>query len=105
MRAAYWEAIRDFVRSVVTQCEGHVPYSVLDLYRATTEFSLWGWQSAGLPLDIPSLFDRSVIAYYAQVGCGQLTAAARGNRRSLLLRMAEHLSKAPSTRLPPLPSE
>ncbi|MBM7803321.1 integrase [Curtobacterium luteum] len=101
---AYWEAIRDFVRSIVTQCEGHVPYSVLDLYRATTEFSLWGWQSAGLPLDIPGLFDRSIIAYYAQVGCGQLTAAARGNRRSLLLRMAEHLSKAPSTRLPPLPA-
>jgi integrase len=100
---AYWDAIREFVRSVVLAAEGHVSYSVNDLYRAVTEFSLWGWQSAGLPLDVPGLFERSVIAYYVQVGCGQLTPAARGNRRSLLLRIAEHLATVAPVKLPPLP--
>jgi integrase len=100
---AYWEAIRDFVRETVSACEGHVPYPVSELYRAATEFSLWGWQSAGLPLAVDGLFERSIVAYYVQVGCGHLTAAARGNRRSILLRMTEHLTNVGPTRLPPLP--
>lgn len=100
---AYWEAIREFVRHVVIACEGHVPYPVSELYRAASEFALWGWQSAGLPLEVDGLFERSVVAYYVQVGCGQLTAAARGNRRSMLLRMTEHLTSSGPTRLPPLP--
>jgi len=101
---AHWEAIRDFVREVATQTEGHVPYSVGTVYNTMTEFALWGWQVAALPLETRAILDRSVIAYYIQVGCGQLTAAARGNRRSILLRIAEFFATIPAKRLPPLPA-
>jgi len=100
---AHWAVIREFVYNVVGTCESHVPYKARDMYNATAEFALWGWQSAALPLEVTGLFKRNVIAYYAEVGCGHLTAAARGNRRSLLLRMAEHLVKAEPRRLPPIP--
>lgn len=98
----HWAAIREFVQATVDDVRPHVPYQPPALYQAVTEFSLWAWQDAGLPLDISELFDRNVISYYTQVGCGRLTAAARGNRRSLLLRMAEYFDGA-SLRLPPLP--
>lgn len=101
---AYWEAIRDFVRDVVARTETTVPYTTYALYRASTEFTLWAWQTAGLPLEVEDLFERSVIAFYVQTGCGQLTAAARGNRRSLLLRMSEHLLLDAPTRLEPMPA-
>jgi len=101
--AVHWSVIREFVHEVVADSEGHVPYKTKELLNATAEFALWGWQSAALPLEVSGLFDRNVIAFYVQVGCGHLTAAARGNRRSLLLRMAEHLVKTGYRRLPPLP--
>ncbi|PZF61594.1 hypothetical protein DEI81_11235 [Curtobacterium sp. MCBD17_013] len=101
---AHWEAIRDFVREVATQTEGHIPYSVGTVYNTMTEFALWGWQVAALPLETRAMLDRSVIAYYIQVGCGQLTAAARGNRRSILLRIAKFFATIPAKRLPPLPA-
>jgi len=99
----HWVVIRDFVYDVVERSETHVPYKTKDLYNAVSEFTLWGWQSAALPLEISALFNRNVIAYYAQVGCGHLTAAARGNRRSLLLRVSEHLVRTGYKRLPPIP--
>lgn len=99
----HWVVIRDFVYDVVERSETHVPYKTKDLYNAVSEFTLWGWQSAALPLEISALFNRNVIAYYAQVGCGHLTAAARGNRRSLLLRVSEHLVRTGYRRLPPIP--
>lgn len=98
----HWAVIREFVYDVVAKSESHVPYKAKDLYNAVSEFTLWGWQSAALPLEIPGLFNRNVIAYYAQVGCGHLTAAARGNRRSLLLRVAEHLVRTGYKPLPPI---
>lgn len=101
---AHWEAIRDFVREVATQTEGHVPYPVGTVYNTMTEFALWGWRDAALPLEIRAMLDRSVIAYYVQVGCGHLTAAARGNRRSILLRIAEFFATTPARRLPPMPA-
>ncbi|UXN26549.1 hypothetical protein N8D74_06625 [Curtobacterium flaccumfaciens] len=100
---AQWAVIREFVYDVVGRSESQVPYKTRELYNAISEFTLWGWQSAALPLEVPGLFNRNVIAYYAQVGCGHLTAAARGNRRSLLLRVAEHLVNTGYKRLPPMP--
>lgn len=100
----HWDAIRDFVRATTDRVDGRVPYPMKAIQPAIAELALWGWQSAGLPLDAEELFDRSVIGYYVQVGCGQLTAAARGNRRSVLLRISEVLTETAPQRLPPLPS-
>jgi integrase len=99
----YWEVIRDFVRDVVQRADGKVAYDIKTLYWAISDFALWAWQDAGLPLDAEELFDRDVVAYYTQVGCGKLTAAARGNRRSLLLRVVEVLDALGPAKLPPLP--
>lgn len=104
IKPAHWEAIRDFVREIVNKVDGRVPYPIKAVQPAITEFCLWSWQTAALPLDAEELFDRSIIGYYVQVGCGHLTAAARGNRRSLLLRISEVLTDSPPERLPPLPS-
>jgi hypothetical protein len=101
---AYWEAIRDFVDEVTTTVSDEVPYPPSAIAKAVSGFALWGWRSAGLPLDAESIFTREVIAYYTQVGCGQLTAAARGNRRSLLLRVAEVVARTGPGRLPPMPA-
>lgn len=101
---AHWEVIREFVRDVVRSIDGRVPYQTDAMYYAVSQFTLWAWQSAGLPLETKTLFTRSVIAYYVEVGCGQLTVAARGNRRSLLLKIAEHLRGELPVRLRPLPS-
>ncbi|WP_123955388.1 site-specific integrase [Frondihabitans sp. 762G35] len=100
---AHWEAIRDLVEEVVRTVDGIIPYPVPAISKAVAGFALWCWQSAGLPLDAPAIFTREVIAYYAQVGCGSLTAAARGNRRSLLLRVSEVIVRTGPGRLPPLP--
>jgi integrase len=100
---AYWEAIRDFVRDIAKTVELRIPYQLDAIYNGLTDFALWAWQTAGLPLDAATLFERSVIVYYTQVGCGQLTMAARGNRRSLLLRIEEVLRETGPTRLPPMP--
>ncbi|UWD79221.1 hypothetical protein [Curtobacterium flaccumfaciens] len=99
----HWAAIRDFVHTIVQRANGKVTYGQKVLQWAVSEFALWAWQDAGLPLEAEDLFDRTVISYYVQVGCGHLTAAARGNRRSVLLRIAELLDLIGPSKLPPLP--
>ncbi|MDK8172408.1 hypothetical protein QP735_07665 [Curtobacterium citreum] len=99
----YWAVIRDFVRSIVHRSHDAVAYSEKTLYWTVSEFALWAWQDAALPLEDRELLDRDVISYYVQTGCSHLTPAARGNRRSILLRIAEALNALGPAKLPPLP--
>lgn len=96
------DAIREFTHGITVRAEGKVPYRSNEVFRAVGEFASWAWLSAGLALDERELLTRPVIAYYVQTGCGQLTEAARGNRRSLLLRVSEQVAGGLVRRLPPL---
>jgi integrase len=103
MSDEYWAVVRDFVSSVVQRTCDAVPYPEKTLFWTMSEFALWGWQDAALPLEDHELFDRDVISYYIQTGCNHLTPAARGNRRSILLRIAETLDVVGPGKLPALP--
>lgn len=102
MSPKYWAVIRDFVVAAVDRVHLKVSYPTPVLSRNVADFTLWCWSHAGLPLD-DDLFDRGTIGHYISVGCPQLTPAARGNRRSLLLRVSEALGVSEVNRFRPLP--
>ncbi|MBC7596360.1 MAG: hypothetical protein H7288_20935, partial [Kineosporiaceae bacterium] len=106
IESSHWAAIEPFVTSVVTDAAGLTPYRSRDLQVSVSRLTWWAWKSAGLPLERDVLLRREVIARYIEVGCPTLKAAARGNARSQLLRVAEALleSRRAPARLNPLPA-
>jgi len=102
MNPKYWAVIRDFVVAAVDRVHLQISYPTPVVSRNVADFVLWCWSHAGLPLD-DELFDRGTIGHYIAVGCPQLTGAAKGNRRSLLLRVSETLGVSNPTRFRPLP--
>jgi integrase len=102
MNPKYWAVIRDFVVAAVDRVHTSISYPTPVISRNVADFTLWCWSHAGLPLD-DEVFDRATIGHYIATGCPQLTPAARGNRRSLLLRVSEALGVAKVNRLRPLP--
>ena len=88
---AVWLAVREFVTEAVADALGKTPYKEATLNVATTRLAAWAWQTAGLPLERPTIFNRDTIARFIAVGCGDWKPAARGNLRSQLLRMSEVL--------------
>lgn len=100
-----WALIGEFVRSAVTDCDAHTPYSARELLAVAARHVRWCWRTAGLPLDLAVIFHRDTIAEYIAHGCPQMSPASAGNRRSQLLRMSELLLPAGDrmNRLAPLP--
>jgi integrase len=101
---AYWDTIRDFVLSSVTEVLGKTPYDERDLLLVTTRLSLWCWQTLGMQLDPNVVLSRQVVDRFCAEGLPGYSEATRGNFRSQLLRMSELLldAKAISRRLTPL---
>jgi len=100
-----WAEVREFVGAAVADSVRRTPYDEADLNNAASHLVAWTWQTAGLPLERPAVFNRDVIARFVTVGCPHVKSATRGNLRSKLLRMSEALleTKSVQRRLSPLP--
>jgi integrase len=85
-----WDQIGPFVRTLVEECVDYVSYDVPDLMYAISRHVWWCIDTAGLELDRRMLFRRDVIAVSVEAMCGS-SPASKGNRRSQLFRVAEHL--------------
>lgn len=92
----YWEIIGDFVRQAVVEAQSSTPYRAAALMSIVAKHTLWCWQTAGLPLERETIFNRVVIEEYVAGGCRNVTRSTRGNFRSQLLRVAE--AEAPAHR-------
>jgi len=99
MDPRHWHHIRDFVLDAVelSSSSPGFPYEPRDLALVTSRLALWCWQTAGIPLERPSVFGRHTIERFCQVALPEYSEASRGNLRSQLLRMSDVLLDARST--------
>lgn len=89
--AEHWARVEPFVRAAALEAAPAVPYTMNRLTTDLSHFVIWAWQTACLPLERSVLLHRDVIESYAVHGCPELSRTSAGNRRSLLLRVAEVL--------------
>lgn len=86
------------------ECVDHVSYGVGDLLYAISRHVWWCTDTAGLELDRQTLFRRDVISVSVE-SMHSISPASKGNRRSQLFRVAEHLRTVKRVpRVPTFPS-
>lgn len=105
MKPRVWKNIEPFVSAAVSRCSGKTAYSDSDLYQAVSRLAAWVRVSSKAPLT-DEIFAPAVIESFVAEGLPTYSAASRGNRRSMLLRMSEEIlgDKAARVRLESLPS-
>lgn len=87
--SAAWTAIEAFVRDAVHQAGPTTPYNASDLLHAVTYLTVWVW-TLGQPVTADNVFDRWTIERFIAEGApATWSNPTRGNRRSMLFRVAE----------------
>jgi hypothetical protein len=98
--AADWSRIRSFTLGIAEEVAPAVPYPFESVINAVAHHVDWCSNIAGFPMERNALFRRDVIAY-AVDNMPTSTPSTRGRRRSLMLRVGEHLGVIDAP--PPLP--
>jgi integrase len=105
IRARAWKNVGPFVFEAVSRCSGKTAYSDSDLYQSVSRLAAWVRASSKAPLT-DAMFSPATIEAFIADGLPTYSAASRGNRRSILLRVSEEIlgEKAARIRLVSLPS-
>jgi integrase len=85
------DILEPLIGDVVERCHAHTPYSRVELSHTATRFITWCVMEAAIDGEPEQLFTRRNIERFTQSAAGDYTPAARGNMRSRLLRMSEHI--------------
>lgn len=88
--AREWPIIGNFVRDAVRDCHQRTAYSARELLIVGSKHTAW-CESVGYPLERDIVFRREIIAEFINTACEDVTVSTRGNYRSKLFRMSEHL--------------
>lgn len=99
--AKEWPVIGDFVREAVRDCQQRTAYSARELLIVGSKHVAW-CDAVGYPLERDVVFRREIIAEFINTACDDVAASTRGNYRSKLFRMSEHLL-SPHLRHSPVP--
>jgi integrase len=105
IRPRAWKHIEPFVFGAVSRCSGRTAYSDSDLFQTVSRLAAWVRASSTAPLT-DAIFSPATIEAFIADGLPTYSAASRGNRRSILLRVSEEIlgDKAARVRLESLPS-
>jgi integrase len=100
-----WNRVEVFVENAVARCSGKTAYSDADLYQSCSRLAAWAKPSKKDELT-DAIFAPAFIEAFIAEGLPSYSAASRGNRRSILLRMSEEIlgDRAARVRLEALPS-
>jgi len=100
-----WKHVEPFVFGAVSRCSGRTAYSDSDLFQTVSRLAAWVRASSKAPLT-DAIFSPATIEAFIADGLPTYSAASRGNRRSILLRVSEEIlgDRAARVRLESLPS-